>query len=180
MTDGKLSIEPTTKVATLLDNFPQLEEVLIRMAPPFKKLKNPLLRKSVAKVASLRQAAAVARIPVNDIVNKLRAEVGQAPLVSEGDATADESYLTEQPVWFDSDKIVALLDEAEGPDDGPMPLVPLLKRAKELGPGEIVELRTTFLPAPGIDAMKQKGFLAWTHEIEPGKFRSYFAKAPQP
>ena len=47
-------IEPVTKIAALLDHYPELEDVLIGMAPPFKKLKNPILRKSVAKVASLQ------------------------------------------------------------------------------------------------------------------------------
>jgi len=83
MTESHLPIMPTTKVAALLDHFPQLEDVLIGMAPPFRKLKNPVLRKSVAKVASLRQAAAVGRVPVVELVNKLRAAVGQEPLAAE-------------------------------------------------------------------------------------------------
>ncbi|MBT4095990.1 MAG: DUF1858 domain-containing protein, partial [Nitrospinaceae bacterium] len=57
-------IEPSSKVGELLEHYPELEDVLIGMAPPFKKLKNPLLRKSVGKVATLRQAAAVGRISV--------------------------------------------------------------------------------------------------------------------
>ena len=72
--------------------------------------------------------------------------------------------------------MVASLDEAEISDDAPMPLVSLLQAANELQMSEIVELKTTFLPAPGIDAMRNKGFLAWTHEVEPGVFRSYFTK----
>jgi len=42
MTSEKTShdfpILPSTKVAALLDRYPQLEEVLIELAPPFKKL----------------------------------------------------------------------------------------------------------------------------------------------
>jgi hypothetical protein len=169
------SIEPSTRVAALLESYPQLEEVLIELAPPFKKLRNPVLRRSVAKVASLRQAAAVARIPVNELVNKLRAAVGQSPLVFD-DATDETSYCGEQPEWFDVAKVVTSIDEAEGSEGDPMPLVQLLRAADKLQPSEIVELKTTFLPAPGIDAMKKKGFLVWTHEPEPGVFRSYFSK----
>ena len=40
MSDKPLQIHPSTKVAQLLEAFPELEDVLIRMAPPFKKLKN--------------------------------------------------------------------------------------------------------------------------------------------
>jgi hypothetical protein len=75
-------ILPSTKVAALLDRYPELEEVLIGLPPPFKKLKNPLLRKGVAKVASLRNAAAVGGITVHELVNKLRAAVGQEAILS--------------------------------------------------------------------------------------------------
>ena len=72
----RFAITPETKVATLLECFPELEEVLIGLAPPFKKLRNPVLRKSVAKVASLRQAAAVGRVPIEQMINLLR-EIGK-------------------------------------------------------------------------------------------------------
>ena len=175
----RLLIDETTKVAALLDVYPELEEVLIGIAPPFKKLRNPVLRRSVAKVASLRQAAAVARIPASELVNRLRDAVGQPPT---GVRTDDPSvsYLGERPAWYDPDLVVDVLDEGILPDDGPMPLVPLLKRAKQLGEREILEFRTTFLPAPGIDAMSRKGFAAWTKETSPGEFRTYFTKAPSP
>jgi hypothetical protein len=63
MSDSDFPILPSTKVATLLDRYPELENVLIELAPPFKKLKNPFLRKGVAKVASLRHAATVSLQP---------------------------------------------------------------------------------------------------------------------
>ena len=59
MPKDKPLITSTTKVADLLKSYPELEDVLIAMAPPFKKLKNPVLRRSVAKLATLQQAAAV-------------------------------------------------------------------------------------------------------------------------
>ena len=173
----RLSIDETTKVAALLDAYPELEELLIGIAPPFKKLRNPVLRRSVAKVASLRQAAAVAGLPASELVNRLREAVGQ-PLVAKSGDDASASYLGECPAWYHPDRVVALIDEGTLSDEGPMPLVPLLKRAQRLGDGEILELRTTFLPAPGIDAMTGKGFAVWTKESVPGEFRSYFAKAP--
>ena len=76
-------ITPDTKVAALLADYPELEEVLIAIAPLFQKLRNPILRHSVAMVASLRQAAAIGKVDVEEVVNKLRAEVGQA-LISGG------------------------------------------------------------------------------------------------
>jgi hypothetical protein len=45
-----LIISPKTKIYELLEAYPQLEETLIALAPPFKKLKNPVLRKTIAKI----------------------------------------------------------------------------------------------------------------------------------
>ena len=44
-------ISPKTKVGELLDAYPELESVLMEMSPAFEKLKNPILRRTVARVA---------------------------------------------------------------------------------------------------------------------------------
>ncbi len=171
---NELPIEPTTKVAELLDRYPELEDVLIGMAEPFKKLRNPILRKSVAKVASLRQAAAVGRVPVHELVNTLRAVVGQAPISPDAVGETTE-YFTERPDWFDQTKVTGSIDERESQDGDPMPLATVLQKATALQPGELLELLTTFLPAPGIDIMKGKGYLTWSKQ-DGELVRTYFAK----
>jgi TusA-related sulfurtransferase len=168
-------ILPSTKVAALLDHFPELENLLIGLAPPFQKLKNPILRRSVAKVASLRQAAAVGRMDVRDLVNQLRAAVGQQSLAAEA-ATADTaSYFPPRPEWFNASKIVASIDEKSS-DPDKMPVVTLLQRAATLQPGEMLELITTFLPAPGIDILKNKGLQVWSMEDGAELIRTYVTR----
>ena len=54
--DQKLIITPKTKVLQLIEAYPHLEDVLIEYVPAFKKLKNPILRNTVAKIATLQQA----------------------------------------------------------------------------------------------------------------------------
>lgn len=168
-------IDPSTKIGALLDRYPELEDVLIGMAPPFKKLKNPVLRKSVAKVASLQQAAAVGRVPVDELVNRLREAVGQKPIASEdvGDTVA---YFTDRPGWFDPAKVVVSIGEQEIDEQDKMPLTMVLQKATGLQETEILELITTFLPAPGIDIMKNKGFLTWSVQEGPELIKSYFSK----
>ena len=168
------SITPDSKVAALLESYPELEDVLIAMAPPFKKLRNPVLRRSVAKVASLRQAAAVGGIGVEEMVNQLREKVGQAPINIDSGECDMNSYYTDRPPWFHEDHVVAAIDEREV-DSNTMPLKPLMQRARRLGEGEIVELTTTFLPAPGIDVMRRKGFSTWSTR-QGGVTRTYFTK----
>jgi hypothetical protein len=120
------------------------------MAPPFKKLKNPFLRRSVVRVASLRQAAAVVRLTVSTIVNTLRSAVGHPALTIRG-AASDADYFTVQPDWVDLNRVVATVDEPEDTRDGEMPLNRVIREATRLEQGDAQELITTFLPAPGID-----------------------------
>jgi len=174
VTERDLPILPSTKVAALLDRYPELEDVLIGLAPPFKKLRNPLLRKGVAKVASLRHAAAVGRMPVSKLVNTLRAAVGQEAMAPE-EISDTIPYFSSQPEWFDAKRIVASIEERES-DPNKMPVATLLQRAARLQPGEIVALITTFLPAPGIDIMRNKGYRVWSVQEGAELVRTYVSK----
>ena len=168
-------ILPSTKVAALLDQYPQVEDILVGLAPPFQKLKNPILRRTVAKVASLQQVAAVGRIPVQELVNRLRAAVGQQNLVSEETIRNTDPYYLPRPEWFDAAKIVASIDEKTS-DPDKMPIVTVLQRAATLQPGEILELVTTYLPAPGIDILRRKSLLVWSMEDESNLVRTYVSR----
>jgi hypothetical protein len=172
--DDNFPILPSTKVGALLDWYPELECILIRLTPVFKKLRNPLLRKGVAKVASLKHAAAVGGVPVNDLVNKLRAAVGQEAIVSE-DASESISYFSGQPEWFAVAKIVTSIDE-RAVDPNKMPIVAVLQKAARLDAGEMLELVTTFLPAPGIEIMRRKGLRVWSVQQGPELIRTYVSK----
>lgn len=97
MENTKLVISPKTKVLQLIEAYPQLEDILISHVPTFKKLKNPVLRKTVAKIATLQQAASIGNIEVGDLINILRKEVGQN-LIS---IDFNNSFTTSKPEWFD-------------------------------------------------------------------------------
>lgn len=70
--DIKLDITPQTLIGDLLKNYPQLEDTLIEIAPVFRKLKNPILRKTVARVTTLKQAAVVGNVSLSTMINELR------------------------------------------------------------------------------------------------------------
>ncbi|HLN20686.1 MAG TPA: DUF1858 domain-containing protein [Bacteroidales bacterium] len=153
---NKPVISPKTKVGELLDAYPELEAVLMELSPAFHKLKNPVLRKTVARVATLQQISVVGGIPVENIISRLRHEAGQ-------DDTADyqsagSGNAAEIPAWFDEKKIVSVYDATEVINSGESPMAEVLKRANGLNPGEILELRTPFIPAPILDMLKTKMF----------------------
>jgi hypothetical protein len=173
MTKNNIEITPSTKVNDLLDTYPELEETLIGIAPPFKKLKNPLLRKSVARVATIKHISSVGNVPLNELINKLRMAVGQSVT---DDSYEDENYFLDKPDWFSEDKISLSFNEEKLGDKDKMTLVTMLQEAKNVKEGEIIELTTRFLPAPGIDRMKSKGYSVWTLKQEDDLIKSYFLR----
>lgn len=173
MSEPKLIISPKTKVGELLDAFPQLEDVLLELSPSFAKLKNPILRKTVARVASLQQAAIVGGLRVDEMVNRLRKEVGQDLF---GGESENAQYLEASPPdWFDDARIVRQFDATPIINAGSSPMADILALAKELQSDEILEIKTPFVPAPIIDMLKDKGFKSFS--LQKGdEVVSYFAK----
>jgi hypothetical protein len=166
MTASHLIISPKTKVGELLDAYPQLEEILLTLSPAFAKLKNPILRKTVARVATLQQAAVVGGLKTEELVNRLRREAGQHDLADETDG---DSYLAlSPPGWFDASKISVRFDASPVINSGGSPMQEILSKANSLPAGEIFEVTTPFVPAPVIDMLKGKGFRVFSVKNENG------------
>ena len=170
--DAKLIITPKTKILELLEAYPQLEDVLIQFAPAFKKLKNPVLRRTVAKVASLQQAASIGNVKVEVLVNRLRKEVGQ-DLFSGG---ADTRYTTTQPAWFDAAKIATAFDAREMLAAGEQPVNRVMADLTALKAGDIYKLMAPFLPAPLIDKATSLGIQHWVERRGGDDVTVYFFK----
>jgi len=170
--DTEFQIVPETRIGALLDKFPQLEKTLLEMAPQFKQLRNPILRRTVGRVASLSQAAAIGKVSLTEMINELRREAGiEEAFAAEvaGDVTAAEA-----PEWYKTSQIVKTLDARPLLEAGEHPVQRVLQEAKVLKNGEIYELITPFLPAPLIDAAQKQGLQAWSQEAESGLFKTYF------
>jgi hypothetical protein len=168
----KLIITPKTKVLQLIEAYPQLEEVLIDYVPAFKKLRNPILRNTVAKVASLQQAAAVGNVKVEDLINQLRKNVGQ-DLYTEN---AGVTYHTEKPEWFDEKLITRELDVKPMLAAGEQPVNQVMADLKDLPQGSIYKLVAPFLPAPLIDKATSLNFEHWMVKQKEDTFIIYFYK----
>jgi len=160
MTNSKIIISPKTRVGELLDAYPGLEEVLMAMSPAFEKLKNPVLRKTVAKVATLHQVSKVGGVNIDEMIRILRKSSGQPE--TEYLAEDQVSHNSELPEWYDKAKIIEKFDATPIINSGESPMKEILHRAALLKPGEIFELQTPFTPAPIIDMLHAKKFKTCT------------------
>ncbi len=170
----KLIITPRTKIYDLLKAYPELEELLIACAPEFRKLKNPVLRKTISRVTSISQAAVIGRLNVEELVNRLREKVGQGHALQLDDKGT--TYNTACPEWFNGDAIVHSIDIRDMLNRGEQPLHEVLAAIKNLGQDEILKTIAPFIPAPLLDKSLGLGYKHWLEEEIPGEVIIYFAR----
>lgn len=158
-----------TKVWELLQEYPQLEGTLASLSPAFAKLSNPVLRRTIAKVTSLQQAASIAGIEPGEMVAKLRAAAGIGITESEnpehdGDSFAQQ-LLTTTPQWYRKEQVSSRFDATALLDAGDVPMSHILKQSRNLTPGEIFEFTTPFLPGPVLEMLHKEGFGVWSEKL---------------
>jgi len=170
-----LLITPKTRVGELLDTYPELEPVLMDLAPAFKKLQNPVLRKTVGKVATLQQAAAIGNMSLSEIINTLRMEVGQALF----DDTGIQAKVNEkEPGWFDKTKVKIRFDATPLINAGQNPMQEVLKNLDETSQEDIFLLVTPFIPAPIIELISKKGYAHYCLNIDNEMYHTFFFQIP--
>ena len=168
----EVTIAPKTKIAELIDAYPQLEQVLIGYVPAFEKLRNPVLRKTVARITTLQQAATIGGVNVEDLINHLRKEVGQ----DQFSGAAAAAYTTEQPDWFSEARVVAELDARGMLAEGEQPVNQVIAELQALGQGDIYRLVAPFMPAPLVDKASSLGIAHWVTQNDDQEFVIYFCR----
>ncbi|WP_165045419.1 DUF1858 domain-containing protein [Dysgonomonas sp. ZJ709] len=158
-----MDINLHTKVADLLFAYPQLEGKLLELSPRFGKLQNPILRRTVAKMTSLQQAAKIAEISPGLMIQSLREAAG---LLEEYDELEDNNneYSTNPPLWFNKENIKIFFDACPIIDAGKSPMQTILKLASELNGEEILQIKAPFRPIPIIDILKSQGYEVWCYQ----------------
>jgi len=162
-----------TKIATLLSDYDDMKNILIEINPKFKKLNNPVLRRTLAKIAGVRQAAVVGGMDPLDLLNQLRVAVGQAP-IKKLDRQAP-SEVKETPEWVNAEP-KQVLDANEILDRDGNPLVELHKGLKSIQPSESIVIKADFQPEPLIDEMIKSGHEVYIDELGADEFVTYIRK----
>lgn len=166
-----MEITINTKIYDLLKEYPFLEDKLIEINPKFKKLKNPVLRRTVTRIASIKQAAIVGGMEPTELLNKIREAVGQPPVKIEEEEVKEEyipDWVTKEPkVIFDGNRLL---------DEGKNPLAQISKALKELVKDDVVLLKTDFRPEPLIEEFKKKGYEVYSAKGSGEEFLTYIKK----
>jgi uncharacterized protein (DUF2249 family) len=160
-------IKLDTTIATLLNDYDGMKDILISINPKFKKLNNPILRRTLAKLATVKQAAIIGNMDPIDLLNRLRVAVGQPEITNTKNQEAPEHE--ELPAWA-KDKATITINANEILDADKNPLAVANKSLKDLKNGEILEIIADFKPEPLIEEFKKQGYKVASYQESSEQF----------
>jgi hypothetical protein len=163
-----MEITSNSKLFDVLEAYPFLEAQIVNIAPPFKNLKNPVLRRTVGKLATLETVAQIGGMDVTRLVNTLRRAVGQMELQSDSpDQLSIELPALEEdaPSWITGEPqfIVNGVDLLRR---GEVPLGKVNELLTQLDPDRYILLLTDFEPTPIQEAMQKQNRRVY-HRVMP-------------
>jgi uncharacterized protein (DUF2249 family) len=175
-------ISGDTTIARLLDEHPELVEVLASYHPHFSQLKAMLLRGGAPPV-TLAQAAQMAGVRIDDLLRTLRRSLGETDPMAEparsepgggvtgGDTIGAPARVGESP----APKPAALdrvpesrrvhLDVRPDIQRGQEPFAKIMAAVKALAPEQVLVLRSPFEPIPLYDILGKRGLAHWTERL---------------
>lgn len=167
-------INANTKIAQLLKGHPDALEAIISIDSKFSKLRNPLLRKLLARRTSISMASKIAGVQVTDFFDKLKPlgfeiDTATLPLIEEKTALPQfiSQLTTAQIIDFDVRELLA---------SGKDPLTLILDKVKSVKPGEALKVINTFEPVPLIKMLEKQGFDVYADLISNDLVETYFYK----
>lgn len=167
-------ITPDTSLGELLERWPALEASLLELSPHFGALRDPALRRTIARVATLRQVATVSGVPLGVLVERMRAAAGLPSLAT---VNGPEAVAAERPAWAASPAVVKRHDARAAIEAGEHPMPRVMADLGTLAAGEVYELVTPFVPAPLVDIARDRGYSTFSAIEDDGIVRTWFRRA---
>lgn len=169
-----MKINANTRISELIEADAAVIEVLASVSKPFKRLRNPILRKIMAPRATIAEAAKMGGCTVEAIAVALR------PLgfEYEGLVTIGEEVVP-VPQWLSAppEESVIRFDVREIIESGTDPLREIVSAFGHVPPGGILCIINSFVPGPLIHLLKQdKAEDSYVRKVSDKEFHTYFLK----
>ena len=165
---GGRPVAATDRVSDVLARDESLVEVFVRQAPQFAKLRNRSMRRIMARLVTVEQAARMAAVAPAALVGELNAALGIATEPADaGDRPGRLPEPAAPPPPHPPRAPVVEVDVREDLRAGREPFSKIMAAVAGLGDHEVLLLRATFEPIPLYTVLGRRGL---THEAQ--------AKAP--
>jgi uncharacterized protein (DUF2249 family) len=167
-------------VSDVLARDEQLVDVFVRQAPHFAKLRNRGMRRVMARLITVEQAARTANIPVDRLVRELNAALGidgndrPRPLPPESNRRAGEARR------HPASASVFDLDVREDLRSGREPFSRIMSAVANLRDDQLLRLRATFEPVPLFTVLGKRGFVHESEAHAPDDWSIWFWRTTTP
>lgn len=158
MSSATIPISPSDKVSDVLARDESLVEVFVRAAPHFGKLRNRAMRRVMARLVTVEQAARTANIPAERLVRELNAALGLADGRTRSESTPNASRVASSDDRHPGSAPVVELDVRDDLRSGREPFSRIMRAVAALRADEILHLRAIFEPVPLFAVLGKRGF----------------------
>ena len=169
-------ISADTTLARLLDEHPELVEVLARYHAHFAQLREPNARRIMAPRVTVAQAAAMAGVAVDALLAALRRAAGEPEGAAAGGPSVTPPARAPKPAALAALPAEALvhLDVREDIRRGAEPFARIMAAVKTLDRDRALVVRAPFEPFPLYELLGRRGLLHWTECRAPDDWSVWF------
>jgi uncharacterized protein (DUF2249 family) len=165
-------ISRTDRVSTVIAGDESLIDVFVSLSPAFERLRVRGMRRVMARLVTVEQAARMAGVDVDELVSRLNAHDAATPDAisrgKEGDGddmlTADAGPRPQALAAIPDDRIV-MLDVRDELRAGREPFSRIMAALRTVPPGGAFSVRAIFEPVPLYAVLKKQGFDHWTERL---------------
>jgi uncharacterized protein (DUF2249 family) len=170
--DSGTALRPTrdTKISDLLKAYPDMIEVLTRYNKHFELLRRPTLRRLMAPLVTIEQAARTAQVDLSEMLAEIYQAIGE-PLPPKREETGEARSATPTAVPEEIRSIPldrrVILDVREEVRAGEEPYHRIMKAVASLRADQVLQLCNIFEPVPLYDILAQRGLANWVERRGP-------------
>lgn len=164
MSSTTIPISLRDKVSDVLARDEALVDVFVRAAPHFAKLRNRAMRRVMARLVTVEQAARTANIPADALVRELNAALGLVEESTLSGSTPPASPVASSEERHPENAPVVEVDVRDDLRAGREPFSRIMGAVAALRDDEVLHLRAIFEPAPLYSVLGKRGFV---HEAKP-------------
>jgi uncharacterized protein (DUF2249 family) len=167
-------VDQNTKISKIIEGNQAAIEQIAGINKHFKKLKNPILRKVLGTRVSVKDAAKIGGVSINEFLQKL-AEIGMQVEFPDGDKNIVDPQMPADGFEL-NDEMIVKLDVRPTIESGADPFSEIMAVIKTLKSDQILQIINIFEPIPLINILKNKGFESFTKQIEKSEFHTFFRR----
>lgn len=164
-------VDRNTKISKILRENKDAVDTIASINRHFEKLNNPVLRKVLAPRVSVKDAAKIGKVSVNEFLKRLE-KIG-FEVVYDTETITEKIENTKSNV--DTSKLVEL-DVRPTINAGADPFSEIMGTLKEMKDDETLKLINIFEPIPIIQILNDKGYKTWVDKISENEYNTYFTK----